>query len=965
MLAYVLIAILIVFLNFKSWQVRRRCKDVLNLPGPKNYPFIGTILEFGNNPVDFLKNLQRLFEEHGPILRFWNNTEYPTVMISGAKYMKIILGSSEHIHRTRLYRFLEVWLGNGILVADATTWRKHRKLLNPMFSTKILEGFIPTFQRLSDILVDKIRENVSVPFDIYPLINLYTLDLICESAMGHEINAQLNSDLQYVKSGTRFFELYLARLFSLVKSNDFLYSFMDASKKQIELAEVLKSFVNNVMKEKISNFRDEDCDKPKDMMDCFLKIARDGNLTKTEVKNEMDTFIFAGHDTVTTVLSMAIFELGKNQGVQERLFQEIDENISGNEEITLSKLNKLPYMECVLKETMRLHTPVPFAERLLQKNITIDGCLIPAKTNISVHFHGLHRDPEHFPNPDHFDPERFTPENIAKRNEFCFAPFSAGPRNCIGKKYAMMVMKYSVVKILKNFKINPVPGFDMILGNFVVLKSINGVFVNLHRVKMFTLVLMAILVGFLYFKSWQVRRRFKDVLNLPGPKNYPFIGTILEFGNNPVDFLKNMQRLFEEHGPILRFWNNTEYPTVMISGAKYMEMILGSSEHIHRTRLYRFLEVWVGNAILVTDATTWRKHRKLLNPMFSTNILEGFIPTFQRLSDTLLDKIRENVSVPFDIFPLINLYSLDLICESAMGHEINAQLNPELQYVKSCKRFLELHLARLFSLVKTNDFLYSFMDASREQLEHVELMKSFTNNVIKEKISNFHDENYDKPKDMMDIFLKIVRDGNLTQTEIRNEVDSFIFGGHDTVASVVSMAIYELGKNQDVQERLFKEIDENISGNEEITLSKLNKLLYMECVLKESMRRHPPVPFTERLIQEDITIDGCLIPAKTNICVHFHGLHRDPKHFPNPDHFDPERFTPENSAKRNEFCFAPFSAGPRNCIGKKYAMMVMKYTVVKILKNFRINPVPGFDMILGNFAVLKSVNGVCVNLQLR
>lgn len=136
---------------------------------------------------------------------------------------------------------------------------------------------------------------------------------------------------------------------------------------------------------------------------------------------------------MTLCFSLMLFAVHKN--VQEQIVQEIHEVFPDpNEEPTIQKLNELKYLDRCIKESLRLYPSVSFISRVLDDDIvTSQDMFIPKGTIANIHIYDLHRNPTVFPDPDKFDPDRFLPENTQTRHPFAYIPFSAGPRNCIGK----------------------------------------------------------------------------------------------------------------------------------------------------------------------------------------------------------------------------------------------------------------------------------------------------------------------------------------------------------------------------------------------------------------------------------------------------------------------------------------------------------------------------------------------------
>lgn len=184
---------------------------------------------------------------------------------------------------------------------------------------------------------------------------------------------------------------------------------------------------------------------------------------------------------------------------------------------------------------------------------------------------------------------------------------------------------------------------------------------------------------------------------------------------------------------------------------------------------------------------------------------------------------------------------------------------------------------------------------------------------------------------------------------------------------LISWALYLIGKHEDVQRKIHEEIDQVCSeaeDPEELTQEDLRKFQYLESVLRESLRIFPSVPFFFRRIQEDIYFkDGTRIPARTYFCCLTYLLHRNPKYWPEPEKFDPERFNPTNSAGRHPYAYVPFSAGARNCIGQKFAMIEEKLIVISALRNFEIRTLN--DCRPSPEVILKAEPGVMVKLTRR
>lgn len=145
--------------------------------------------------------------------------------------------------------------------------------------------------------------------------------------------------------------------------------------------------------------------------------------------------MFEGHDTTTSAVAFTFYHLSRNQEVQQKVLDEIVAVLGASDKnsyLDYKILQELKYLEMVIKESMRITPPVPMIGRELTEPTILHGVTVPAGTTINIPVYAMHHADDVFPEPEKFDPERFTLEEIQKRNPYAYIPFSAGPRNCIG-----------------------------------------------------------------------------------------------------------------------------------------------------------------------------------------------------------------------------------------------------------------------------------------------------------------------------------------------------------------------------------------------------------------------------------------------------------------------------------------------------------------------------------------------------
>ncbi|RXG54293.1 cytochrome P450 4V2, partial [Armadillidium vulgare] len=244
-----------------------------------------------------------------------------------------------------------------------------------------------------------------------------------------------------------------------------------------------------------------------------------------------------------------------------------------------------------------------------------------------------------------------------------------------------------------------------------------------------------------------------------------------------------------------------------------------------------------------------------------------------------------------------------------MGRTINAQDSPESEYNILVTRFARPWLQY--------DFIFKRTKWGKLQEKSLEFLHKFSLETIRERRKEYKRlKSKKKRQAFLDLLIEYSEQNDLlTEENIREEVDTFMFAGHDTTAVGINWAIYLLGLHPEIQEKVYEEL-ESIFGKSDRPASSddIREMKYLECCIKETLRILPSAPMFTRHLTEDMTINGYEIPKGTDVVVVIYSLHRNPQHYSDPLSFQPERFFPEDSAKRNPYSYIPFSAGPRNCI---------------------------------------------------
>ncbi|XP_011705501.1 PREDICTED: cytochrome P450 4C1-like, partial [Wasmannia auropunctata] len=296
-----------------------------------------------------------------------------------------------------------------------------------------------------------------------------------------------------------------------------------------------------------------------------------------------------------------------------------------------------------------------------------------------------------------------------------------------------------------------------------------------------------------------------------------------------------------------------------------------------RSHVFILLKMFIYGYVIYVLGSKWHSRRKILTPTFHFNILQHFIDILIEEGESMA-KFLKDIGGPVvkDLVPFASEHTLNAICETAMGSSLRNLGAFEQQYRKAVHRIGELFAYRTMRPWLRNKWIYSLTEKGKEQKKTLKILHEFTERIITERklyhertndrfLKNF-DNNTSAEEDktmgirkkrlaLLDLLLGASRENLLTDLDIREEVDTFMFEGHDTTAMGICFLLLLLAEHKDIQDRVRKEVDIVMQENQgKLTMKSLQNLSYLERCIKESLRLYPSVYFISRVILEDVKL---------------------------------------------------------------------------------------------------------------
>ncbi|XP_026491077.2 cytochrome P450 4g15-like [Vanessa tameamea] len=540
------------------------------------------------------------------------------------------------------------------------------------------------------------------------------------------------------------------------------------------------------------------------------------------------------------------------------------------------------------------------------------------------------------------------------------------------------------------------------------------------RLIFYPLVLLATGLWLIY--RWQQQSRLHTLGNkLPGPLPIPVFGNaLLAFGKKPEELIIMALEYAEQYGTVVRGWLGTKL-LIFLSDPDDVEVILNSQVHIDKASEYRFFKPWLGEGLLISSGEKWRSHRKMIAPTFHINILKSFVGIFNQNSKNVVEKMRTETGKVFDVHDYMSGVTVDILLETAMGITKDTQDDAGFDYAMAVMKMCDIIHQRHYKFWLRFDSVFKFTSFFEKQKKLLGIIHGLTNKVIKNKkeiyIQNkakgfipptieevtkdtpendtglanvktladtvfkgyrddldFNDENdvgVKKRLAFLDLMIESAQNGTnkITDHEIKEEVDTIMFEGHDTTAAGSSFVLCLLGIHQDIQTRVYDELY-GIFGDSDrpCTFEDTLQMKYLERVIFESLRMYPPVPLIARKLKRDVKIatKNYVLPAGATVVIGQFQIHRNPKYYANPTVFNPDNFLPENTQNRHYYSYIPFSAGPRSCVGRKYAILKLKILLSTILRNYKmVSDITEDQFVLQADIILKRTDGFRVQIEPR
>ena len=434
----------------------------------------------------------------------------------------------------------------------------------------------------------------------------------------------------------------------------------------------------------------------------------------------------------------------------------------------------------------------------------------------------------------------------------------------------------------------------------------------------------------------------------PGPRN-PLLAYAALY-RDPLGYLVGAAR---KYGDIvhLTIANRHDF---LLNHPDYIRTILLDQDGTRRS-VHRPLQRILGRGLLTSRGKIHRKQRALLQPVFQKHCIAALGEVMRREIVRCSDRWQDGATVEMT-------EEMTRLAISTAGKTLfNVDLESEEIEVRDA-------LVTVFAATRFNNLLLvsKFLErlplpANRRFRRAARRLDQFIFKMIADRRA--------RPTDQPDLLSVLVRLSRakprmMTDQKIRDQILTFFLAGHETIASALTWTWYLLAKNPDATEKLNIELDKALNGRLP-EVSDLDSLSYARMVFAESMRIYPPVWIIGRLAQRDVDLDGYIIPKGSYVHVSQFLMHRDARYFPDPERFDPERWTSEAAAARPRFSYFPFGGGGLQCIGEGFAWTQGLLTIAILASRWRMRLVPGHRIELEPQITLRPRYGIPMTLERR
>ncbi|GAB7106923.1 cytochrome P450 [Streptomyces phaeofaciens JCM 4814] len=448
-------------------------------------------------------------------------------------------------------------------------------------------------------------------------------------------------------------------------------------------------------------------------------------------------------------------------------------------------------------------------------------------------------------------------------------------------------------------------------------------------------------------------------LPAPGAAGIPVLGNVLDFRR---DILKAMHRGHAAHGDLVRY----RLGPVTVHGVSSPELaaaVLTDTDRFGKLGPDNPLRLVLGEGLLTSDDhKSWLRNRRMMQPIYTKQSLAGMFATMGVSAAEQISHMsaRYRTGAALDLHQEMMRVTLDIVSRCMFSTDVSrtlAGLGPDA---------VDVAINYAFDRLQNPFSPPTHWPTPRNRRFH-QVMRGLDDLIYRIIAERRQSPGPTGDGDLLDMLLA-ARDADtgkgMTDRELRDEVITTFAAGHETTAITLTWAFYLLSRHREVLRRVQREVDD-VLGDELPTPENLAAMPYALRVFEEALRLYPSAPIVPRLVLRDTELGGYRVPAGSRILVNLYGIHRHPRHWPDPERFDPDRFLPDVTKGRHRFAYLPFGAGPHLCIGKHFALMEAHLLLTALVRRWEFRHVPSHRVVNHATITLRPRYGMLMTMHQR